>query len=541
MASIRAYLQTKVARRIFGLFFACAVVPTITLTASGYWLVTRELRSQAAWQLSQAGKITGALLLARLHAADSELVEVQQAILEGRELPHHVRRMRRMVRARHGMPPSIVSGVSPGQLPSITAEIAAHLAQGRAALVLRPEGKQLPVYLVRTVSPGSPADRLWGEISPAYLWGESEAETLAPAGVDLCIYAAPSEAPLYCSPGMETQVQERQQGESNPAGRSDVVQGSSSLFLGFDFAARPWTIVLDHPVISDSAIQDFGRTVGLTVILGLSLVVLASNVLLRQHLDPVARLQEGTRRLAAGDFGAPVVVATGDEFEDLAASFNSMATGLRQSIERLSEMSWSTLETLARTIDANSPWTAGHSERVTLLAIAIGRHMGLPHEEIDRLHRGGLLHDVGKIGIPPVILDKPAALTPEERAIVQEHPTVGARILEPIEAFADVIGIVRHHHERFNGQGYPDGLRGEDIPLLARVTAVADVYDALVSERPYRPRWEVERARCYIADTAGIHFDPAVVRAFLALVDSGEWAETTTALMTRRQLLVGSI
>ena len=541
MASFRAYLQTKVARRIFGLFFVTAVVPTVTLTASGYWLVTRELQNQAVWQLTQAGKITGALLLARLHAADSELMEVQQAIIDGRELPLHVRRMRRLVRVRDGMPPLILSGASPGPLPPVTDKIAEHLAQGRAALLLNSERKQLGVYLVRTVSRGSSSDRLWAEISPTYLWGDSDAESLAPAGVDLCIYPAPLQAPLYCSPGTQARLQERQQDENGLAGRSDVVDGRSSLFLGFDFAALPWTIVLAHPVISDSAMEGFGRTVGLTAILGLSLVVLASNVLLRQQLDPVARLQEGTRRLAAGDFSAPVQVATGDEFEDLAASFNSMATGLRQSIERLREMSWSTLETLARTIDANSPWTAGHSDRVTLLAIAIGRRMGLGHDEIDMLHRGGLLHDVGKIGISPLILDKPAALTLEERAIVQQHPAVGARILEPIEAFADVICIVRHHHERFNGEGYPDGLRGEAIPLLARVTAVADVYDALVSERPYRHRWDVVRARSYIADMAGIHFDPAVVRAFLALIDSGEWAETASALRTRHELLVGSV
>lgn len=542
MASLRAYLQTKVARRVFGLFFACAVVPTVTLTAGGYWLVTRELRSQAVWQLTQAGKITGALLLARLHAADNELVEVHQAILDGRAPPLHLRRLRGIVLIQDGRPPSILSGASPGLLPPVTGKIAAHVAHGRAALLIRSEENQPGVYLVRAISHESSVDRLWGEISPAYLWGDSEAESLAPAGVDLCIYPSPSQAPLYCTPGTQPKFQEGRQGESSTAGRSDVVNGRSSLFLGFDFAAQPWTLVLEQPVISDSAMEDFGRTVALTVIMGLSLVVLASNVMLRQQLDPVARLQEGTRRLAAGDFGAPVEVATGDEFEDLAASFNSMATGLSQSIERLREMSWSTLEALARTIDANSPWTAGHSERVTLLAIAIGRRMGLGHEEIDRLHRGGLLHDVGKIGISPVILDKPAALTPAERAIVQAHPTVGARILEPIDAFADVIGIVRHHHERFNGQGYPDGLRGEAIPLLARVTAVADVYDALVSERPYRHRWDVERARCYIAGMAGISFDPAVVRAFLAVIDSTEWAETRSALRTsRRQLLVGSV
>jgi putative nucleotidyltransferase with HDIG domain len=223
------------------------------------------------------------------------------------------------------------------------------------------------------------------------------------------------------------------------------------------------------------------------------------------------------------------------------ADQTALAISHHLSIERLSEMSWGTLEALARTIDANSPWTAGHSERVTRLATAIGRQMALGEDEIDRLHRGGLLHDVGKIGISPAILDKPGALTPEEMAIVREHPVVGARILEPIHAFADVIGIVRHHHERFNGQGYPDGLKGQDIPQLARVTAVADVYDALVSERPYRARWNVERAIQYIADMAGTHFDPAVVRAFLVLVDSAEWTEATSALRTaRRQLLAGS-
>jgi putative nucleotidyltransferase with HDIG domain len=218
----------------------------------------------------------------------------------------------------------------------------------------------------------------------------------------------------------------------------------------------------------------------------------------------------------------------------------ALALSHQLSIERLHEMSWSTLEALARTIDANSPWTAGHSERVTRLSMAIGRRMGLAEEEIDRLHRGGLLHDVGKIGIPAAILEKPGALAPEEMALVREHPVVGARILEPIHAFADVIGIVRHHHERLDGHGYPDGIGGYDIPLLARVAAVADVYDALVSHRPYRAAWDVDRAIRHIADSAGSHFDPVVVRAFLALADSSEWAEATSASRAqRRQPLVG--
>jgi putative nucleotidyltransferase with HDIG domain len=270
----------------------------------------------------------------------------------------------------------------------------------------------------------------------------------------------------------------------------------------------------------------------LTIVIGLSLVVFASNVLLRQRLDPLARLKDGTRRLAEGDFEAQVQVATGDEFQELAASFNSMAVELRDQFEQLQGMSWATLETLARTIDANSPWTAGHSERVTRLSMVIGRQMMLGQDEIDRLHRGGLLHDVGKIGIPSAILDKPSALTPAELDLVREHPVVGARILEPIRAFKDVMGIVRHHHERYDGTGYPDRLAGDRIPLLARVAAVADVYDALVSDRPYRSGWSSERAVEHIARNSGRHFDPAVVRAFLALTEAPGWAERVGETMS---------
>jgi HD-GYP domain-containing protein (c-di-GMP phosphodiesterase class II) len=161
--------------------------------------------------------------------------------------------------------------------------------------------------------------------------------------------------------------------------------------------------------------------------------------------------------------------------------------------------------------------------------MAIGRQMQLGEDEIERLHRGGLLHDVGKIGIPPAVLDKPGALDPEELAIVQAHPVVGARILQPIGAYEDVIGIVRHHHERFDGDGYPDRLAGARIPFLARVLAVADVYDALVSDRPYRAGWVPDAAISHISERAGSHFDPDVVKAFLDLVDGEQWAAATGA------------
>jgi putative nucleotidyltransferase with HDIG domain len=524
MTTLRAYLQTKVARRVFSLFLVCAVVPTVTLIAAGYWLVARELRSQAAWQLAQAGKISGALLLSRIQAADRDLAEVHRTIRRQRTRLTPQARLRRVQLVRNGLPPSTLSGSPTLKLPEVNPDVSVHLASGRAALVVGHEGKA-GVFLVRSLSPSA---QLWGEISPDYLWGDGEDEPVAPTGVDICVYAASTPEPLYCSSGRQL---------LNDSGEG-LVTGTSSIFLGYEFSAPPWTVLLQQPLISASAMAEFGRTVILTGVLGLSLVVLASSVLLRRSLDPVVRLQEGTRRLAAGNFSMPVQVTTGDEFEELAGSFNSMATELHLSIERLNGMSWSTLEALGRTIDANSPWTAGHSDRVTRLAMAIGRRLGLGSDDIDRLHRGGLLHDIGKIGIPRAILDKPGPLTLTEMALVREHPVVGARILEPIDAFADVIGIVRHHHERFNGQGYPDRLAGDQIPKLARIAAVADVYDALVSERPYRARWEVDRAIRFIAHSGNIHFDPAVVAAFLELAGSADWDEATRELMiTRRQLL----
>ncbi|MEO8294608.1 MAG: HD domain-containing phosphohydrolase [Gemmatimonadota bacterium] len=216
-------------------------------------------------------------------------------------------------------------------------------------------------------------------------------------------------------------------------------------------------------------------------------------------------------------------------------------------VDRLEQLSWGTLAALARTIDANSPWTAGHSERVTQLSLLIGRELGLAPRELDMLHRGGLLHDIGKIGIPPRLLDKPSRLTAEEIAIVQSHPVVGARILAPISVFQDILPIVRHHHERFDGAGYPDHLAGMAIPYLARVVAVADVYDALVSKRPYRPGWTQHEAVSYIKRHAGAHHDPAVVDAFIALMERGALAETgarnsmTVDVSTRMTLATASI
>jgi response regulator RpfG family c-di-GMP phosphodiesterase len=200
-------------------------------------------------------------------------------------------------------------------------------------------------------------------------------------------------------------------------------------------------------------------------------------------------------------------------------------------VKELDQLNWGALTALARAVDAKSPWTAGHSERVTKISLQIGRKLGLSQKEIDDMHRGGLLHDIGKIGIPAKILDKPGKLTDDEYRIVREHPCMGGRILEPINAFTDIIVFVLQHHERFDGKGYPDGLSGEDISLGARIMAVADVFDALISDRPYRAGRSLEEVIDIIKQEKGKHFDPKVVQVLLEIIEkermAGEKLEIT--------------
>jgi putative nucleotidyltransferase with HDIG domain len=187
-------------------------------------------------------------------------------------------------------------------------------------------------------------------------------------------------------------------------------------------------------------------------------------------------------------------------------------------VEELEQLHLGTLTALARTIDAKSRWTAGHSERITKLALKIGGALGISPKELDTLRCAGLLHDIGKIGVPADILEKTGKLTDHEKQLIYEHVRLGARILEPIAAFAEIIPIVLQHHERFDGKGYPGGLAGEAIHLGARILAVADTFDALTSHRPYHLSVDRERAIETIKQEAGTQFDPRVVQAFLKVM-----------------------
>lgn len=168
----------------------------------------------------------------------------------------------------------------------------------------------------------------------------------------------------------------------------------------------------------------------------------------------------------------------------------------------------------AAALDAKSPWTAGHSKRVTNYAVSIAEELSQGPEFLSAVQTCGLLHDIGKIAIPEKILDKPGVITRQERKTICEHASQGAKILEHIDTFQPLIPGIRHHHERWDGRGFPDGLAGEEIPLLARVLAVADAFDAMTSDRPYRKRRNREDAIAEIKRCSNSQFDPAVVEAF---------------------------
>ncbi|HOO37840.1 MAG TPA: HD domain-containing protein [Deltaproteobacteria bacterium] len=194
-------------------------------------------------------------------------------------------------------------------------------------------------------------------------------------------------------------------------------------------------------------------------------------------------------------------------------------------VEDLNMLNWGTLVTLARVVDAKSHWTAGHSERVADLAVTIGTAMGLSKREITSLKKAGLLHDIGKISTPHILLEKPGKLTDEEFGIIREHPVKGAHILEPITPYREIIPGVLQHHERFDGRGYPHGISGREISLYARIIAVADAYDAMVSDRPYRRGKSQEFVIDEIRQQAGHQFDPIVVKVFLSIFSEDEAAE----------------
>lgn len=177
------------------------------------------------------------------------------------------------------------------------------------------------------------------------------------------------------------------------------------------------------------------------------------------------------------------------------------------------------IQTLRYTVEAKDSYTRGHSDRVADFSVLIGKYLELPEEDLKILRIGGLFHDIGKIGVPDSILLKEAKLTSEEYSEIKNHPSIGKQILSNASIFKDMIPIVYHHHEKFDGTGYPTGLAGENIPLFARIAAVADTFDAMTTKRSYRNALPLEVVRAEIEKCSGTQFDPAITKVFLDILD----------------------
>lgn len=177
------------------------------------------------------------------------------------------------------------------------------------------------------------------------------------------------------------------------------------------------------------------------------------------------------------------------------------------------------LQMMAQAVDLKDPYTSRHSQRVAIYAVRIARALGLPEEEVEKIRLGALMHDIGKIGISGRIIRKPGRLTPEERQSMERHSSVGADIIAPLEIVGEAAEMVRHHHEHWDGSGYPDGLKGEAIPLGSRIILVADAFDALITDRPYRQGASRVQALDVIRSHAGTQFDPRIVSVLVDLAD----------------------
>jgi HD-GYP domain-containing protein (c-di-GMP phosphodiesterase class II) len=232
---------------------------------------------------------------------------------------------------------------------------------------------------------------------------------------------------------------------------------------------------------------------------------------------PIEQLSREAEIIASGQYERRFTTGRKDEVGMLAEALNTMASRIIDGTKERENILIGILIALTRAIDAKSPWTAGHSERVTKFTEAIGRGLKLNEDQMRVLTISAILHDIGKIAVPEQILDKPGKLTDEEFNVVKKHPQAGADIISSIPSYETILPGILHHHERWDGTGYPQGIKGEEIPLFARIICIADVYDALTENRPYRKAWSREQVLRFFEEQKEKMFDPELVDIFMKL------------------------
>jgi HD-GYP domain-containing protein (c-di-GMP phosphodiesterase class II) len=291
-----------------------------------------------------------------------------------------------------------------------------------------------------------------------------------------------------------------------------------------------WAVVVQKPRREAyRGVYEMQRTARLLALMAVLLSIGVSIFAARRITNPLSVLTQSSRALAKGDFSQRVHLWSRTEIGELAQTFNTMSEELERFVEDLKRAAeenralfMGSIQMLAGAVDEKDPYTRGHSDRVTRYSMMIAREMQLPASFLEVLQISAQLHDVGKIGIEDHILKKPGALTEEEFEVMKTHTTKGANILRPVTQLAEMLPGIELHHEALDGRGYPYGLHGDQIPLLARVIAVADTFDALTTNRPYQTAHTPDQALQIIRNLAGKRLDPDAVAALLAVYARGD-------------------
>ncbi|MCP4895477.1 MAG: HD domain-containing protein [bacterium] len=699
--------SNTLARRIFILFLVCALVPFGGISIFAYRHVTTQLAEQSSERLRQSAKTHSLSIYERLLSLEADLgmlvslvemgIPLQEALTHAELDDRILTRFSRLAVITEGRKPEVLVGsetnVPAG--PSLTPSVLLHLRRpGTWLTTSRPSSSwEREITLFRIIQTEGLAHQLLaGTVQTDFLWGQEQGSLLngqisvvvldEASRVLFSTLSDPTEVLRQVAPVLANSHSSK--AEIGMDGERFLI-AHWSLFTKPRFHTQSWTVLLlESRKLVLAPVASFRAVFPFAVLATFWVVLLLSIRAIRHRMAPLELLKAATRHIAEERFNWRVDVRSGDEFEDLAHSFNEMAERLQgqfsalatraeidrailsslnaqdvastvvsraselfacevvmlalfyrkqpteaqlvfrslssghgiaerdisfeaqdleqlrkhpeyawlgrdnshlppalsivsnaaseaiafpvllgerlaavlafsgdgcssfnqnriasarqmadqlavalanaELVEELHQLNLGTIEAFARAVDAKSPWTAGHSERVTVLALGIGENLGLDPSELDSLHRGALLHDIGKLGVSASILDKAADLTVDEWQSIKAHSAIGVRILEPIPAFHDILTTVGQHHERYDGSGYPDHLVGDAIDIKARILSVADVYDAMTSHRPYRQGLHEESVVDLIVKDSGKKYDPDVIQAFVRVVTSQQGA-----------------
>jgi HD-GYP domain-containing protein (c-di-GMP phosphodiesterase class II) len=322
-------------------------------------------------------------------------------------------------------------------------------------------------------------------------------------------------------------------------GRNVTMLGSYAT-AELDKNSRLGVIAIQDESAALASISDMRRQTLWISMVAAMLTVIIGFFFAKKLTQPVQELATGAHRIASGDFSQRIVVTSRTELGHLGDSFNLMTDHLESYIKDLQqsaaenrELFLGTVKGLAAAIDGKDPYTRGHSERVSRISTAIAQRLGLSDDECEKIRISALLHDVGKIAIDDNILKKPSALTDDEFVVMKQHPQKGYKIMSQIRAMKEFLPGMYMHHEMVNGQGYPQGLKGDEIPLMAKVVAVADTFDAMTTDRPYQQAMKFEDAVARIQSFVGTRYDARVVSAFVEACEEGQIRPGSVKLKSR--------